>query len=166
MPYDRLKSLHALSLENERTLADMIIVYKCLRHKLNCPAADLGLVFNVNTVTRRNNIRLEQFITQRSYEQYFCFRVPALWNKISVNTINCLSAKTFKKHLSSSLFLSQWLFCSLVTVYLCRPKFHSCFYAHVCVLLLLFVTGALTSDKRTWSMPISPYENKRSFIYF
>jgi hypothetical protein len=104
---DRLKSLHALSLENERTLADMTIVYKCLRHKLNCPAADLGLVFNVNTVTRRNNIRIEQFITQRSYEQYFCFRVPAIWNKINVNTINCLSAKTFKKHLSSSLFLSQ-----------------------------------------------------------
>jgi hypothetical protein len=52
-------------------------------------------------------IRIEQFITQRSYEQYFCFRVPAIWNKINVNTINCLSAKTFKKHLSSSLFLSQ-----------------------------------------------------------
>jgi hypothetical protein len=43
--------------------------------------------------------------SKKLYEQYFCFRVPVIWNKI--NTINCSSAKTFKKHLSSSLFLSQ-----------------------------------------------------------
>ena len=45
-PYNkRLSKLHTLSLENQRTLADMRTTYKLLHQKIKCSAADVGLTF-------------------------------------------------------------------------------------------------------------------------
>ena len=59
-PYNEcLSELHALTLENQRTLADICTVYKLLHQKIKCTAADVGL-------TLRHTITLEVKVFTRA----------------------------------------------------------------------------------------------------
>ena len=56
---DRLRELGALSLQNNRLFADLILVYKCIHQLMCCFADDLGLRLIMSN-TRGANIKFHQ----------------------------------------------------------------------------------------------------------
>ena len=56
---DRLRELGALSLQNNRLFADLILVYKCIHQLMCCFTDDLGLRLIMSN-TRGANIKFHQ----------------------------------------------------------------------------------------------------------
>jgi hypothetical protein len=49
-------------------------------------------------------------MNSHAYYRMYQQNVPAIWNKININTINCSSVKAFKNQLLSIVFLNQLMF--------------------------------------------------------
>ena len=88
----RLKKLKSLSLANERTKTDLVMVYKCLHRKIDVTASDLGLSVSANN-EHSGQFRLKTFRPPTtSVSSLFKFRAPREWNALvkSAKTANSL----------------------------------------------------------------------------
>ena len=54
----RLDELNTLTVANQRTFADMVLIFKCVQELINCSAADLG-IFPIDSITRGSSWRLQ-----------------------------------------------------------------------------------------------------------
>ena len=103
LTYDqRLTSLGALSLKDSRTVADMILIFKCMNGLCgDITLNDLGLCMSQNN-ERSGRARLNNnFSFNRSAGQMFKFRTPTSWNCLSASVTSVKSVKLFKAKLTS-----------------------------------------------------------------
>ncbi len=102
---DRLSELGALTLQNRRIYADMILVYKALHNMLDCSASALGLEYAVSSrSTRDQGIRLvqRQPVTKLCASLFAC-RAPSQWNKLPPDIRYCRNLRDFKNRLFAFL---------------------------------------------------------------
>ena len=104
---DRLRKLGALSLQNNRLFADLILVYKCIHQLMCCSADDLGLHL-ITSNTRGANIKLhQQHSTNILRASLFSNRAAREWNRILIAILQSKTLSTFKQNLFTYLFERQ-----------------------------------------------------------
>ena len=104
LPYsERLSHVNALSLQNRRLYADLVLAYRALHGMLGCPGEEFGLVLSTS-VTRGNGVALQQRrLVTRASSALFAFRVPSAWNQLPVALTSSKSLSIFKRGVANYL---------------------------------------------------------------
>ena len=92
---ERLRHLHALSLEDMRTIADVRLTYKCLHRQCHVSPEDIGLSYQMG-ITRVARMRLIVLRANNSAaKSFYKFRLPIIWNALPSSTIASNSLLSF-----------------------------------------------------------------------
>lgn len=100
LPYeDRLKQLNLWSLEDRRTRADLIEVFKII-HGLSSIEFSTFFEFSTYNRTRGHSLKLAKKCTRLDLRQhFFSERIINIWNQLDDATVSASSINGFKKHL-------------------------------------------------------------------
>jgi Reverse transcriptase (RNA-dependent DNA polymerase) len=104
LSYDqRLSALNALTLEQERLLADVSTLHRCIYGKSDCPLSSIGVTVSCNN-KRSGKVRLEQSQhTLRTSNSLFSHRAVREWNSLPSNITSISSISSFKSKLRAHL---------------------------------------------------------------
>ena len=92
---DRLRYLHALPLEDMRTIADLRLAYKCLHRLCHVSPEEIGLSYQMG-ITRGAGERLTVLRANNSAaKSFYKFTLPIIWNGLSLSTIASNSFLSF-----------------------------------------------------------------------
>ena len=95
LSYTERLHLHALPLEDVRTIADLRLAYKCLHRQCHVSPEDIGLSYQMG-VTRGAGVRLTVLRANNSAAKSFHkFRVPIIWNALPLSTITSNNLLSF-----------------------------------------------------------------------
>jgi hypothetical protein len=100
---ERLNVLHALSLEKERLVADVVLLHRCMHGKSDYKLSDIGVALSNNN-ERSGKVRLEQ----RQHALYisrslFPHRAVREWNALPSDISTRPTLCSFKSKLYSYL---------------------------------------------------------------
>ena len=90
-----LRHLHALPLEDMRTIADLRLTYKCLHRLYHVSLEDIGLSYQMG-ITIGAEVRLTILRANNSVaKSFYKFRLPIIWNVLPLSTIASNSLLSF-----------------------------------------------------------------------
>ena len=93
---ERLRHLHALPLEDMRTIADLRLAYKCLRRLCHVSPEDIGLSYQMR-ITRGAGVRLTvlRAFNNSAAKSLYKFRLPIILNALPLSTLASNSLLSF-----------------------------------------------------------------------
>ena len=84
---EKLRHLHALPLEDMRTIADLRLAYKCLHRLYHVSLEDIGLSYQMG-ITRGAGVRLTVLRANNSAaKSFYKFRLSIIWKALPLSTI-------------------------------------------------------------------------------
>jgi hypothetical protein len=100
---ERLNVLHALSLEKERLVADVVLLHRCMHGKSDYKLSDIGVALSTNN-ERSGKVRLEQCQHALHISRsLFAHRAVREWNALPSDISTRPTLCSFKSKLYSHL---------------------------------------------------------------